>query len=88
MEVLWDKVQSAYLRANKPLLYGLAVDDAHNYHVFDQNSSNPGRGWVMVLANDLSPESLIEAMEQGDFYATTGVTLSSIDFDGKNFMWR
>lgn len=83
MEVLWDKVQSAYLRANKPLLYGLAVDDAHNYHVFDQNSSNPGRGWVMVLANDLSPESLIEAMEQGDFYATTGVTLSSIDFDGK-----
>lgn len=83
MEVLWDKVQTAYLTSNKPILFGLAVDDAHNYHVFDQNSSNPGRGWVMVLAKDLSPESLIESMERGDFYSTTGVTLKSIDFDGK-----
>ncbi|MEN2281975.1 histidinol-phosphatase [Algoriphagus sp. SE2] len=83
MEVLWDKVQAAYLLAGKPLLYGLAVDDAHNYHVFDQNSSNPGRGWVMVLAENLSPESLIDAMENGDFYSSTGVTLSSIDFDGE-----
>lgn len=83
MEVLWDKVQAAYLTDGKPLLYGLAVDDAHNYHVFDQNSSNPGRGWVMVLAEDLSPSSLIEAMEKGDFYASTGVTLNTIDFDGK-----
>jgi len=83
MEVLWDKVQVAYLQANKPLLYGLAVDDAHNYHVFDQNSSNPGRGWVMVLAEDLNPLALIEAMEKGDFYSSTGVTLNTIDFDGK-----
>lgn len=82
MEVLWDKVQVAYLQANKPLLYGLAVDDAHNYHVFDQNSSNPGRGWVMVLAESLDPRSLIEAMEKGDFYSSTGVVLNSIDFDG------
>lgn len=83
MEVLWDKVQSAYLSNGKPLLYGLAVDDAHNYHVFDQNSSNPGRGWVMVLAEDLTPGSLIEAMEKGDFYSSTGVSLNSIDFDGE-----
>jgi hypothetical protein len=37
----------------------------------------------MVLAEDLSPSSLIEAMEKGDFYASTGVTLNTIDFDGK-----
>ncbi|MBB6327268.1 hypothetical protein FHS59_002896 [Algoriphagus iocasae] len=83
MEVLWDKVQAAYLQAGKPLLYGLAVDDAHNYHVFDQNSSNPGRGWVMVLSESLDPASLVEAMERGDFYSSTGVTLESIDFSGK-----
>ncbi|WPR75639.1 histidinol-phosphatase [Algoriphagus sp. NG3] len=83
MEVLWDKVQAAYLQANKPLLYGLAVDDAHNYHVFDQNSSNPGRGWVMVLSESLDPTSLIEAMEEGDFYSTTGVTMNEINFDGE-----
>ncbi|UZD24708.1 histidinol-phosphatase [Algoriphagus halophytocola] len=83
MEVLWDKVQAAYLQAGKPLLYGLAVDDAHNYHVFDQNSSNPGRGWVMVLSESLAPASLIEAMEKGDFYSTTGVTMNEINFDGE-----
>ncbi|WP_057939701.1 CehA/McbA family metallohydrolase domain-containing protein [Algoriphagus resistens] len=83
MEVLWDKVQAAYLQANKPLLYGLAVDDAHNYHVFDQNSSNPGRGWVMVLSESLAPASLIKAMENGDFYSTTGVALNGIEFDGE-----
>lgn len=83
MEVLWDKVQAAYLQADKPLLYGLAVDDAHNYHVFDQNSSNPGRGWVMVLSESLAPASLVEAMEKGDFYSTTGVTMKEINFDGE-----
>ena len=83
MEVLWDKVQASYLQAGKPLLYGLAVDDAHNYHVFDQNSSNPGRGWVMVLSESLDPASLVEAMERGVFYSSTGVTLESIDFSGK-----
>lgn len=44
MEALWDKVQVAYRQDGKPLLYGLAVDDAHNYHVFNEKSSNPGRG--------------------------------------------
>ncbi|MEB2780139.1 histidinol-phosphatase [Algoriphagus sp. C2-6-M1] len=83
MEALWDQVQVAYLEDEKPLLYGLAVDDSHNYHVFDQNSSNPGRGWVMVLAESLDPASLVEAMELGDFYSSTGVTLESIDFDGE-----
>lgn len=82
MEVLWDKVQTAYIQANKPLLYGLAVDDAHNYHVFDENSSNPGRGWVMVLAENLNSASLVEAMERGDFYSSTGVTLAEINSDG------
>lgn len=83
MEVLWDKVQAAYLQAGKPLLYGLAVDDAHNYHVFDQNSSNPGRGSVMVLSESLDPASLVQAMERGDFYSTTGVRVKSIDFEGE-----
>ncbi|GGF27683.1 CehA/McbA family metallohydrolase domain-containing protein [Echinicola rosea] len=83
MEALWDEVQVAYLQEGKPLLYGLAVDDAHNYHVFNEKSSNPGRGWVMVKAKDLSAAALIEAMEAGEFYASTGVTLRDVHFDGK-----
>ncbi|WP_215225562.1 CehA/McbA family metallohydrolase domain-containing protein [Echinicola shivajiensis] len=83
MEMLWDKVQVAYLQASKPLLYGLAVDDAHNYHVFNEKSSNPGRGWVVVRSSELKPTALIEAMEAGDFYASTGVSFKRLDFDGK-----
>lgn len=83
MEMLWDKVQVAYLQAGKPLLYGLAVDDAHNYHVFNEQSSNPGRGWVVVRSSELKPAALVEAMEKGDFYASTGVSFKSLDFDGK-----
>ena len=82
MEALWDQVQTAYINDGKPLLYGLAVDDAHNYHIFNENSSNPGRGWVMVRAAELTPAALIEAMEKGDFYASTGVTLEDVQFDG------
>ncbi len=83
MEALWDLVQTAYLRDGKPTLYGLAVDDAHSYHNFGPKDSNPGRGWVMVYTDTLSPEKIVEAMEAGDFYASTGVTLKDIAFDGK-----
>lgn len=84
MEALWDLVQVSYLRAGKPLLYGLAVDDAHNYHVFGKKESNPGRGWVEVRSKSLSPEDLIEALEAGDFYASTGVRLKQVKFNGKS----
>ena len=57
---------------------GLATDDSHNYHQFGSTFSNAGRGWVMVNARSLDPHALIEAMERGDFYASTGVTLSKL----------
>lgn len=82
MEALWDMVQVAYITDGKPLLYGLAVDDAHNYHRIGPKESSPGRGWVEVLAKSLSPEDLIEAMEAGDFYSSTGVRINKIKFDG------
>jgi len=74
-ESMWDMINMAYHRKNQPLLYGLATDDSHNYHLFGSQYSNAGRGWVMVLADSLKPGSLIRAMEEGDFYATTGVIL-------------
>lgn len=78
MEAIWDLVLASYLTDNKELLYGLAVDDAHHYHVFDETRSNPGRGWVMVQANQLTPEAIIDAMERGDFYASSGVELKTV----------
>ncbi len=80
MEEMWDMINIAYRNRNQPLLYGLATDDSHNYHEFGSKFSNAGRGWVMVKADSLNPGSLIRAMEQGDFYATTGVELNEVIF--------
>jgi hypothetical protein len=82
MEEMWDRINIAYLAAGKPLMYGVATDDSHNYHMFGDAYSNSGRGWVMVQADSLRPASLIEAMEAGDFYGSTGVTLSGISREG------
>ena len=75
-ENIWDEVNIAYAQRGKPLLQGLATDDSHNYHIFGPTQSNAGRGWVMVKAESLTPEALITAMEEGKFYASTGVVLN------------
>ena len=73
-EIMWDLVNIHYLDQGKPLLYGIATDDSHHYHNFTADLSNTGRGWVMVNSKKLETSSLIEAMEKGDFYASTGIT--------------
>ncbi len=76
---IWDIVLTGRLgEYNLPVLYGLANDDGHHYHKFDERQSNPGRGWVMVLTDDLSIQSLVDALEAGHFYASSGVTLRRI----------
>ncbi len=78
---IWDIVLAKRLSAGKgELLYGLATDDAHHYH---GGGAGPGRGWVMVRASELSPEEILEAIDKGDFYSSTGVVLRDIKFDGK-----
>ncbi|MDX1762312.1 MAG: histidinol-phosphatase [Christiangramia sp.] len=80
-EEMWDQVNIAYLANNKPLLLGIATDDSHHYHKFGSQWSNAGRGWVEVKATELTPEAIINAMEAGDFYASTGVELSTVNFE-------
>jgi len=79
-EAMWDLINIAYIDKNQPLLYGIATDDSHNYHLFGTKYSNAGRGWVMVYADSLEAGSLIKAMEEGQFYAFTGVTLDDVSF--------
>ena len=79
MDRVWDILLTRRLaELHLPMMYGLAVDDGHNYHGESQHQSNPGRGWVMVLAEHLSAASLIEALEAGRFYASSGVTLRRV----------
>lgn len=77
-ETMWDKINTHFLQQSRPLMYGLATDDSHDYQFFGLEYSNTGRGWVMVNAPELSPRALIEALEAGRFYATTGVELEHL----------
>jgi hypothetical protein len=76
---MWDIILALRLGTlGAPAMMGLAVDDSHHYHVYRGDKSNPGRGWVMVRANALTPAALIAALEAGEFYASTGVRLTEV----------
>ncbi len=79
IERLWDIANTIRLGVLQAApLYGLGTDDSHNY--FGDRGSSPGRGWVMVHCDQLSPDALIEAMKRGEFYASSGVTLKSVQY--------
>ena len=80
-ERLWDIANTTRRRdLDAPLLYGLGTDDCHNYH--NASGSTPGRGWVMVRAQECTARALLDAIERGDFYASSGVDLEDVTFDG------
>lgn len=78
-ERIWDIVLTHRIdKLDLPIMYGLATDDGHNYHKIPSRASEPGRGWVMVLADKLDPATLIAALEAGQFYASSGVSLETV----------
>jgi hypothetical protein len=79
MDAMWDAMLTRRLtELNLPVVFGVGVDDSHHYHTMEIGKSNPGRGWVMVRAKHLTAESIVKAMEAGDFYATSGVSLRDV----------
>jgi predicted metal-dependent phosphoesterase TrpH len=74
LEDIWDRLLTDGKR-----LYGIAVDDAHHFQgEFAPERSNPGRGWIVVRADRLDANTLVAAMEAGQFYASTGVQLTDV----------
>lgn len=75
LEEVWDQVLSS-----GKLLYGIAVDDAHYFkRPWDAMAPSPGHGWVYVQASGLEPRALVEALENGRFYSSTGVELQTVE---------
>jgi hypothetical protein len=80
-EAIWDIANTLRLMVHDaPPLFGVATDDSHYYH---GGNVSPGRGWVMVRSEKLEADLLVEAMERGDFYASTGVVLERVMYDPK-----
>lgn len=83
-ERIWDIVLTRRLaELDKRLIHGLASDDAHTFGALPGMRSwgRPGCGWIMVRAHYLTPESLFAAMERGEFYASSGVSLTDVQRD-------
>jgi hypothetical protein len=84
VEAVWDQVLSA-----GQTLYGVASDDAHDFKWYRQlfrrfGTAPPGGGWIMLKAPALSPTHITQALENGDFYASTGVHLKDVSVsDGR-----
>ena len=82
LEEMWDTILSS-----GKLLYGIAVDDAHTFkQPWNRNSAQPGRGWVVVRTDRLSTAAILEALERGDFYASTGVELTDYQTNSKEII--
>ena len=79
MDAMWDLMLTRRLaELGLGVVFGVGTDDSHHYHQIGLGKSNTGRGWVMVRAKHLTAESIVRAMEAGDFYATSGVELNDV----------
>lgn len=76
-EELWDQLLSS-----GETVWGVGSDDAHEYQKFDdQFTSTPGRAWVVVRAPSLTAPAILKALREGQFYASTGVSLDAYSAD-------
>lgn len=80
MEQKWDSLLMAGRK-----IYGVSSDDAHEFKTWGLDVSNPGRGWVMVQSEKLTPDAITNAMAAGNFYSTSGVMLSVVKIDQNNY---
>jgi hypothetical protein len=79
-EQLWDTVLST-----GKILYGIAADDTHHYYDAPK-VLNPRIGnlaWIMVRAGEKKEASIKAAIQSGDFYGSTGVTLKKLEISDK-----
>ena len=84
-EAMWDQVLTA-----GTLMFGVAADDAHYFKPPPLPSlvAAPGRAFVMVRSARFTEEAILQAMERGDFYASTGVELAEYNVTSKGVSLR
>lgn len=79
-ERIWDVVLSQRLGVfGSSIIYGVATDDSHEYSEWGLGRTNPGRGWIMVRSELLTPNEITKAIKAGDFYNSTGVQFDELE---------
>jgi predicted metal-dependent phosphoesterase TrpH len=66
---IWDGLLSTGKK-----IYCVASDDTHI-------PDHIGKGWIMVRSSRLDKDNILEAIRNGNFYASTGIILSSVRAD-------
>ena len=69
-----ERVYEEMLHAGKSL-FPLATDDIHK-------AESAGGGWLKISADELRYDDVFNALEQGDFYASTGPEIIAISIEG------
>lgn len=78
----WDIANAFRARRGLPLLYGVGGDDTHVYRGEPHGGMlMPFNAWTLVRSASLDAESLVAAMERGDFAACEGLEPEDIRFD-------
>ena len=73
-EGYWD-----ILLSRGKVIWGVGSDDAHEYGSnANPKGALPGQAWIMVHAPELTAAAIEAALQNGDFYASTGVTLDEV----------
>lgn len=76
-EAVFDDI----LRSGKSI-YCTACDDNHNSKGFESVYSDSFGGWVCINADALNYDSVMNALQNGMFYASTGPRIDSLVRDG------
>ena len=74
-EAEWDGVLNAGVT-----MWGVASDDAHDYQPDGRGKYPAGGGWVVVKSRR-DPQAILDALAAGNFYASTGVSLTRAEVD-------
>ena len=78
----WDIANAFRARRGMPLLYGLGGDDTHVYRGEPHGGMlMPFNAWTLVRSSSLDCDSLVAAMERGDFVACEGLEPEDVSFD-------
>lgn len=70
-----------FLRMDKRVLC-VASDDNHDREPLDTPESDSFGGFVMIKAPELTTQAVMDALQNGDFYASRGPLIEEISIDG------
>lgn len=83
-EGFWDIVCAFRIIHGDQAIYCAGGDDAHNFDMKHVGGSKPGCIYTVVRAAKLDANTIVQAMKDGDFYISTGVTLNDVAWDKTN----